>query len=151
MDRRIIKKIIFVALVSFLHLIHIFQECFHVGWLRMSAKILHIWNDRLDWLKKNRIKIFHVENMVYFQQNNFPSSNCLCNWSCEFASRSGEVCSMQHYVIKHVSDLRQVGVFSGYSGFLHRQSWPPRYMTEILLKGVLNPHFFSSSCFCNYI
>ena len=40
----------------------------------MSAKILHIWNDSLDWLEKNRIRIFHIENMVYFQQNNFPSS-----------------------------------------------------------------------------
>jgi hypothetical protein len=30
-----------------------------------------------------------------------------------------EVYSIQHYVIKFVSNLRQVGVFSGYSGFLH--------------------------------
>jgi hypothetical protein len=29
--------------------------------------------------------------------------------SCEFKSHSGEVHSMQHYVIKFVSDLRQVG------------------------------------------
>ena len=151
MDRRIIQKILFVALVlfssSYTHISRMFPS-----WMNKNVRqILHIWNDSLDWLKKNRIKIFHIENMVYFQKNNFPSSNCLCNWSCEFASRSGEVCSMQHYVIKFVSDLRQVGVFSGNSGFLHRQSWPPRYMTEILLKGVLNPHLFSSSCFCNYI
>jgi len=32
----------------------------------------------------------------------------------------GEVYSLQHYVIKFVSDLRQVVVFSGYSGFLHQ-------------------------------
>ena len=31
----------------------------------------------------------------------------------------GEVYSIQHYVIKFVSDLRQVGDFSGYSCFLH--------------------------------
>jgi hypothetical protein len=30
---------------------------------------------------------------------------------CEFKSRSCEVCSIQHYVIKFVSDLRQVGGF----------------------------------------
>ena len=30
---------------------------------------------------------------------------------CEFESRSGEVCSIQHYIIKFVSDLRQVGGF----------------------------------------
>ena len=31
--------------------------------------------------------------------------------SCEFESRSGEVYLIQHYVIKFVSDLRQVGGF----------------------------------------
>jgi hypothetical protein len=31
--------------------------------------------------------------------------------SCEFESRSGEVFSIQHYVIKFVSDLRQIGGF----------------------------------------
>ena len=33
----------------------------------------------------------------------------------------GEVYSMQHYMIKFVSDLRQVSVFlTGYSSFLHK-------------------------------
>jgi hypothetical protein len=32
----------------------------------------------------------------------------------------GEVYSIQHYVIKFVSALRQVGGFLGYSGFLHQ-------------------------------
>jgi hypothetical protein len=32
----------------------------------------------------------------------------------------GEVYSIKHYVIKFVSDLRQVDAFSGYSGFLHQ-------------------------------
>jgi len=31
----------------------------------------------------------------------------------------GKLCSIQHYVIKLVSDLRQVGGFLWYSGFLH--------------------------------
>jgi hypothetical protein len=35
------------------------------------------------------------------------------NKSCEFESRSGDVNSTQHYVIKFVSDLRQV------CGFIH--------------------------------
>ena len=30
---------------------------------------------------------------------------------CEFESRSGEAYSIQHYVIKFLSDLRQVGDF----------------------------------------
>ena len=32
----------------------------------------------------------------------------------------GEVYSIQHYVIKFISDLRQVCGFSGYSGFLYQ-------------------------------
>jgi len=32
----------------------------------------------------------------------------------------GEVYSIQHYVIKFVSDLQPVVLFSGYSGFLHQ-------------------------------
>ena len=41
------------------------------------------------------------------------------HWSCEFESRSGEVYSIKHYVIKFVSDLRQVG------GFLRALRFPP--------------------------
>jgi len=37
------------------------------------------------------------------------------NYCCEFESCSFEMFSIQHYVIKFVSDVRQV-VFSGYSG-----------------------------------
>ena len=57
---------------------------------------------------------------------------------CEFESRSGEMSSIQYYVIKLVSDLRQAG------GFLHVLRFPSstktdRYdVTEILLKVALN-------------
>ena len=41
--------------------------------------------------------------------------------SCEFKSCSGEVYSIQHFVIKFVRDLRQVGMsFDGHSGFHHQ-------------------------------
>jgi hypothetical protein len=39
-------------------------------------------------------------------------------WCCEFQSCSEP--GVQHHVIKFVSDLWQVMVFSGYSGFLHQ-------------------------------
>jgi hypothetical protein len=42
----------------------------------------------------------------------------------------GEVYSIQQYVRKFVSDLRQVG------GFLHQQNWPPRYSWNIVESGV---------------
>ena len=41
------------------------------------------------------------------------------HWSCEYESRSDEVYSAQHYVIKFVSDLLQVG------GFLQALRFPP--------------------------
>jgi len=50
----------------------------------------------------------------------------------------GEVYSIQQYVIKFVSDLRQVSVFSGYSSFLHTKKLTPHDITEMLLKGALN-------------
>jgi len=40
------------------------------------------------------------------------------HWCCGFDSRSGR--GVQHYVIKFVSDLRQVGGFSGSSSFLNQ-------------------------------
>jgi hypothetical protein len=51
---------------------------------------------------------------------------------CEFEPCSGEVYSIQHYVIKFVNDLGRTVVFSEYSDFLHH------YITEILLKVALN-------------
>ena len=56
---------------------------------------------------------------------------------CEFEPRPDEVYSIQHYVRKFVSDLRQVG------GFLRVLRFPPPIklnttITEILLKVALN-------------
>jgi hypothetical protein len=50
------------------------------------------------------------------------------HYPCEFESCSGKVYSIQHYVIKFVSDLQQVG------GFLQVR----HDITEILLKVTLN-------------
>jgi hypothetical protein len=40
------------------------------------------------------------------------------HWCCEFESLSGR--GVQHYVIKFISDLRQVGGFLRVSGFLQQ-------------------------------
>ena len=55
-------------------------------------------------------------------------------WCCEFEARSGR--GVQHYVIKFVSDLRQVGGFLQSSGFLHQWNWPPRCIWNIVESGV---------------
>jgi hypothetical protein len=59
-------------------------------------------------------------------------------WSCEFESRSGEVCSMQHYVIKFISDLRQVGGFPRELRFSSTNTIDRHDIAEILLKVALN-------------
>jgi hypothetical protein len=49
-------------------------------------------------------------------------------WCCGFDSHSGR--GVQHYVIKFVSDLWQVG------GFLRILCWPPRYNWNIVESGI---------------
>ena len=51
---------------------------------------------------------------------------------CEFESRSGEMYSIQHYVINFVSDLRQVSGILRYSGLLNKTDHHD--ITELLLK-----------------
>ena len=48
----------------------------------------------------------------------------------------GELCLIQHYMIKFISNLQQVVVFSWYSGFLHQWNWPPRYNRNIVESGM---------------
>jgi hypothetical protein len=55
-------------------------------------------------------------------------------YRCKFESRSGEVYSIQHYVIKFVSDLRQVWFFPVSS----TNKTDRHDITEILLKVALN-------------
>ena len=48
----------------------------------------------------------------------------------------GEVYSIQHYAIKVVSDLQEVGSFLRYSGFLNQYNWPPWYTWNIVESGI---------------
>ena len=57
------------------------------------------------------------------------------HWSCEFEFLSGEVYSIEHYLLKFVNDLRQV------SGFLRVLRFPPpiklqRYNWNIVESGI---------------
>jgi hypothetical protein len=66
---------------------------------------------------------------------------CCCISPCErrqIESRSGEVYSIQHYVIKFVSDLRQVGRFSLCTPVSSTNKTDCHNITEILLKVALN-------------
>ena len=63
-------------------------------------------------------------------------------YDLNFESCSGEVYSIQHYVIKFVSDLRHVGGFLWVLLFPPTIDWPPRYNWNIVGSGVkhLNPN-----------
>jgi hypothetical protein len=56
----------------------------------------------------------------------------------EFESSAGEVCTIQHYVISFVSDLRQVSGFLRVLGFPHTNKTDRHDIAEILLKVALN-------------
>ena len=62
---------------------------------------------------------------------------------------NGEVYSIQHYVIKFVSDLRQGVVFSGYPSFRHQLNWTPRYNWSIVESGV--KHHNHNPYISNYV
>jgi hypothetical protein len=47
-----------------------------------------------------------------------------------------EIYSIQHYVIKFVSDFRQADGILGYFGFLHQLNWSLRYSWNIVDSGV---------------
>ena len=55
----------------------------------------------------------------------------------------GEVYSIQHYVIKCVSDLRQVGGFHQ----VHQSICPPRYNRNIVENGVKHHNPFLTALF----
>ena len=56
----------------------------------------------------------------------------------EFESSAGEECTIQHYVISFVSDLRQVSGFLRVLGFPHTNKTDRHDIAEILLKVALN-------------
>jgi len=68
------------------------------------------------------------------------------HWCCEFESRSGR--GVQHYLIKFVSDLRQVGGFLGVSSTNNADRHD---VTELMLKVALNTvkRNQSTSCLWN--
>jgi hypothetical protein len=56
------------------------------------------------------------------------------HWCCEFEIRSWS--GVQHYVIKFVGDLRQVGVFLRVVWFPPPKNRPPRYNWNIVGSGI---------------
>ena len=61
------------------------------------------------------------------------------NYLCNVVSSNpahGEVYLIQDYVIKLSVTCDRSMVFSGFSCFLHQQSWPPRYNLNIVDSGV---------------
>jgi hypothetical protein len=54
------------------------------------------------------------------------------HWRCEFESRSGKVYSIQHYMIKFVSDLRQVSGLLRFPPPIKLTDRPPRYNWNIV-------------------
>jgi hypothetical protein len=85
-----------------------------------------------------KIKVLFWYLIYYSTDFQLPVQSVYHNKCCEFEPHSGEMYSIQRYVIKFkfVSDLRRSVVFSGYTGFLHQKNWPPWYNWNIAESGV---------------
>jgi hypothetical protein len=83
----------------------------------------------------NNIHKDNLRKMVFWGEmcGFFYSEKSNHHQRCEFKHRSDEVYSIQHYVIKFVSDLRQVGGFLRLLRFLLQKN-DRHDITEILLK-----------------
>ena len=72
------------------------------------------------------------------------------HWHCEFEFHSGEVNSIQHYVIKFVSDLRQVCGFSLGTPVSSTNKTGCHDINEILLKVTLNTKILTLTLHTKY-
>ena len=79
-------------------------------------------------------KIFTIKNSILYT---FTVYLEIVFWVIEFKYiKCNILCLMVIYMIKFISDLQQVVVFSCYSGFLHQWNWPPRYSWNIVESGM---------------
>ena len=91
-------------------------------------------------LDHNNLKLKYVTfTNIYLQSICLIISQQYHHQRCEFESHSGEVQSIQHYVIKFVSDLRQLSGFLQVLDPVSSTNKTDRHdITEILLKVALN-------------
>ena len=83
----------------------------------LSIKVSRKWNNNNNNNNNNNIKKIFVAKA---KGNLISQAMRRPNEASEFELRSGEVYSIQHYVIKFVIDLRQVGGFLRVRLFLHQ-------------------------------
>ena len=76
--------------------------CWYVAFLTSNMKLLYM----CFFSKQMRDRRGHNRIVVGFRTT--YAINFYQHYRCEFESRSGEVYSIQHYVIKFVSDVRQI-------------------------------------------
>ena len=91
----LMKKKIYQLLGWNVTLLNYFQRQFLPKGFKLTSFKMNFWFVDILLLKEMKVIITIIE----------------VNWSYSFWSNSGEVYSMQHYVIKFVNHLRQVGGF----------------------------------------
>ena len=100
-----------IITVEVLGLTIIFPPLFQIGKIKQKIRCVDIFVTlfKLSFYKCMRDRRGCGRVVVGF------TTTCVISayhhWSCEFEPIHDEVCSIQHYVIKFVSDLRQVDVF----------------------------------------
>ena len=67
---------------------------------------------------------------------NYLCNQCYHHSNCEFESRTGEVYSIQHYVISLSVICGRSMVLFWYSSFLHQLNWSSRYNWKTVESGI---------------
>ena len=91
-----------------------------------------LWFQNTCWSRRGRKHMVVGCTTIYAISTNE-------HYGCEYESHSSEVYSIRHYVMKFVSDLQQIGGFSGYSTLVSSTNKTDRHdMADIFLKVALN-------------
>lgn len=81
-----------------------------------SISLIIIKKEQLPLSSNSKASSWSYDRWMY----NYPCNHCLSPLTWWVRTPFSELSSVQHYMLKYVSDLRQVGVvFCSYSGFLH--------------------------------
>ena len=103
----------------------------------VSNRMFNVWHLKITGTWAWNMKIL-INFILVLIDKGLLCSYAYHHWSCEFESRSGEVCSIQHYVIKFVSNLWQVQWFSPGTLVSSNNKTDRHNIAEILLKVALN-------------
>ena len=107
------------------------------SYYELKAQKTHRPNSEVTYMFLPPVQYFN--NIYYFKYKNVAvmvnfAISAHHHWSYEFECRSGEMYSIQYYVIKFVSDLWQAG------GYLRALRFPLKILIKVALNTIAHNH-----------